>query len=114
MSWDIYLIDGDDTTVGVDRHEEGGTYAMGGTHEANLNVTYNYSQVTRLVDFHFKKDLDGMVAGDTIKELERVVAKLGTTQSNDYWAPTPGNAGHAVNTLLGWARQHPTAKWAVS
>ena len=28
-----------------------------------------------------------------------------------YWKPTPGNAGYALNILLGWAREHPDAVW---
>ena len=40
MSWNIYLeVDGE--IVLVDHHEgEGGTYQVGGTDKAELNVTY--------------------------------------------------------------------------
>ena len=31
------------------------------------------------------------------------------TRLVDYWAPTPGNAGYALNILLDWARQYPEA-----
>ena len=29
----------------------------------------------------------------------------------DYCAPTPANAGFALNILLGWAREHPEGEW---
>ena len=114
MSWDIALqVDGE--SVPVDHHEgEGGTYEVGGTDRAELNVTYNYSEVTKLVDFHFRDKLNGRLAGRTIALLRTVVERLGTVRSEDYWAPTPGNAGHAANILLGWARTYPEATWRVT
>jgi hypothetical protein len=45
MSYDIMLWDTERAEiVRVARHEEGGTYVQGGTTEASLNVTYNYSR----------------------------------------------------------------------
>lgn len=110
MSYDVSL-EGDD--VKVDHHEEGGTYALGGTDEAWLNVTYNYAEVYRLFDFSIR-DLDGKRAGDTIEVMAAIVEKTGTRRFTDYWAPTPGNAGAALNTLLTWARANPDATWSVS
>lgn len=110
----------------VERHAEGGTYVMGGTDEAELNVTYNYGR-----HFHeawekaggtFDGDGDGSLgsmlgekrAGDTIELLARAVEILGTARGPDYWEATPGNAGVALEQLLGWARQHPDGIWRVS
>lgn len=122
MSYDVSL-ECDGKTVQVDNHSEGGTYAVGGTEVADLNITYNYAEVYSLFDFNIR-DLDGKRAGDTIETMARIVSKTGTAQYQrsvgigswepDYWAPTPGNAGHALNMLLGWARQHPDAVWHVS
>jgi hypothetical protein len=113
MSFDICLRTETGETVCVEHHSEGGTYQVGGTTEAKLNVTYNYSEVTKLVDFSFR-DIHHKLAGDTIDQLREVVARLGTRRKyRDYWAPTPGNAGHAVAILLKWAEQHPDARWEV-
>lgn len=107
MGWDIELINPDTgSIVEVDPHTEGSTYAIGGTTAARLTVTYNYHQ------FGFG-ELDGKTARDTIPTLGAVVNELGVEQDADYWAPTPGNAGHACSVLLGWARQHPDAVWDV-
>jgi hypothetical protein len=114
MSWWIYLEDEQGRTVSVAPDSAGGTYAIGGIAQASLNVTYNYGEAFRVVDFDFN-NLNGMTGADATPELERAVAKLGTTQyTRDYWAPTPGNAGHALNILLTWARQHPTTVFRVS
>lgn len=107
MSWWIYLED-DNGAVTVDNHAEGGTYIVGGTNNAHINVTYNYSRY-----FYFE-GLHGRKAADTIQELEQAVAELGVERDTDYWARTPGNAGHTINILLNWARQHPDATWDVN
>lgn len=107
MSWDIDLDYPDGREIQVDIHEEGGTYALGGTDQASLNVTYNYGK-----HFDFNK-LDGRTAEDCIPEMEEAVKELGTERDSDYWKATPGNAGYAVSILLGWARQHPKAVFSV-
>jgi len=106
MSWDISLeVDG--VPVDVERHIEGGTYAVGGVSQAKLNVTYNYS-----VMFDFKK-LDGMLGSSSGILLNTFVKTWGTKQYDDYWAPTPGNIGYACNILLTWAQKYPNAVWKV-
>jgi len=67
MSWDIDLTcHGCKRPVIVEHHEgEGGTYQIGGTNEASLNVTYNYS---RFVPF---RELDGMSGWDSIEWLRK-------------------------------------------
>lgn len=112
MSYDVELRDGDGEAVMVEAHEEGGTYQVGGTNRARLNVTYNYSEVYSVVGFSLR-DLHGKRAGDTLEQLTELVKKLGTRRFENYWAPTPGNAGHALNILLGWAKAHPDATWNV-
>lgn len=120
MSWDVTL--GNERTaegwlipVEVERHEEGGTYMIGGNDQAELNVTYNYGRVYRRITGGNLRDmLDGKVAGETIPLLERCVAELGTERSADYWEAADGNAGAALAILLGWARQHPDAVWWVN
>ena len=112
MSYDIDLID--EVTgrpVEVDRHEEGGTYAIGGIEEASLNVTYNYGKFFRkyLDEENGIRWLYGKKAKDCIKRLEAAVVTLGTEQDSNYWKATPGNAGYALYVLLTWAKKWPSA-----
>lgn len=112
MSFDIYLNDPETGTpiqFDTPREDHGGTYCVGGTTEAWLNITYNYSE------FYYEyidsekgiRWLYGKKASDCIERLEYAVQKLGTKQYRDYWAPTKGNAGHALSILLKWAKEYP-------
>lgn len=112
MSYDVSLCDGSSKPVKVERFVEGGTYPVEGSIAAELNITGNYAQVYDLVDFSIN-DLDGKSAGDTADKLREVVGRLGIRKFPDYWAPTPGNAGHAASILLAWAEQYPDATWRV-
>lgn len=116
MSWDVSLSDAETgACVEVERFEEGGTYVLGGSTYASLNITYNYSAFyyEHLDQERGLKWLDGKRGAETIERLEYVVAALGTTPDRDYWAKTPGNAGRALAMLLSWARQYPDAVWDV-
>ena len=115
MSYWVSLVDKNEECVKVKCHEEGGTYAVGGSDVASLNVTYNYawffSQILDGVEgLH---SLDGRRAEECVDKLEYAVSVLGTTRYKDYWAPTPGNAGIALNILLQWARLYPDATFTV-
>jgi hypothetical protein len=44
MSYDIHLAYPDERECLVGNHADGGTFVIGGTDEAWLNVTYNYSR----------------------------------------------------------------------
>ena len=115
MSWKVYL-EHNNKPVPVEKHSEGGTYAIGGTDEAELNITYNYG------NFYYhcldRKEglrwLNGKKAKDCTERLENAVRKLGTDRDKDYWAPTQRNAGYALSILLRWARQYPNAIFKVS
>lgn len=113
MSYDIDLVDEEGEVCKVERHKEGGTYVAGGTEEAHLNVTYNYSEL-------FQKELDegdgirwlyGKSGRDCTDRLESAVKALGTKCSDNYWEAVPGNAGYALSILLKWAKEHPDAKF---
>lgn len=92
----------------VDRFQEGGTQPVGGTNEAEINVTYNYSK-------HFDyRSLHNLRAEDTILKLKKAVQELSTIRDVDYWADTPGNAGYACSILLAWAKANPDAWWNVN
>jgi hypothetical protein len=113
MSWNVSLEKEAGKPVEVQRHSEGGTYVVGGTIDAELSVTYNYS-------VHFREGLDGglpalhgRTGAETVDELRKAVAHIGTQRSTNYWDATPGNAGYALSILYEWARQHPDAVWCV-
>lgn len=112
MSYDIGLYYGDDIAQ-VESHQEGGTIAIGGVDRAEMNVTYNYGRLFRMAldGEQGIRWLYGKKGCETIERLEKAVGMLGTERYSDYWAPTPGNAGHALSVLLSWARQHPDAIW---
>lgn len=109
-------------SVEIERHAEGGTYAVGGTTEAEVSITYNYGGFFRdaMEDPDPEESdilgrmLGGKRAGDVIPMLERAVERLGTERDPDYWKATAGNAGAMLNLLLTWARQHPDAVFKVS
>ena len=109
MSWWISLVDSvTKEAVQVPRFEEGGAYAIGGQTEAAMDVTYNYSHI-----YNFGT-LDAKVAGDVIPQLEAKINELGLVRGPDYWQPTQGNVGHALNVLLGWAKLYPSAVFEVN
>ena len=117
MSYDIRLLDPKtrETIEFDERHKiRGGTYALGGTTEAWLNITYNYCE-------YFYKHIDpkdgirwlyGKTAEETIPILKGAIASLGTRQSKNYWKPTRGNAGIALEGLLYFAELRPDGIWA--
>lgn len=115
MSWDVELTDLDSIPLEVPSHQEGGTFALGGTETAELNITYNYSP------FYYKhidkkqglRWLDKKRAIDTVECLKKAIKALGTVKNSDYWNDTPGNAGYALNILLSWARIHPEGIWNI-
>lgn len=122
MSYDIELQDPvTKKTLQLDapHHMRGGTYAMGGTTDARLNVTYNYAP-------HFYRTLGegvagreggirsiyGMTGAESIPILEKAISELGDDIDDDYWKPTEGNAKRALTQLLALARMRSDGVWA--
>lgn len=112
MSYDLGLYY-DDEPAQIERHSEGGTYAIGGTTNAELTITYNYA-------LHFYEHLDankglrwlyGKTGAETLQRLSAAVIALGTERDDDYWKATKGNAGFALGILRLWAVRHPKAVW---
>lgn len=107
MSWWIYLQNGD-TAVEVKRHQEGGTYQVGGADDAVINVTYNYGNLFRF------PELDGKTGSETLPMLDEFLTRHGMEEpSNNYWDSTPGNVVKTIRVLQSWALQYPDAKWSV-
>ena len=116
MSWWVNLENDNGESLKVSNHAEGGTYCVDGTDEASLNVTYNYS---RYYYKHLDKEnglraLDGGTGKDWIERLKNAIKELGTKTSDDYWASTPGNAGHVLEVILVCAKEHPEGIWRVN
>jgi len=111
MSYDIYLNDPDtDKVIIFDKKHNmtGGTYVLGGSNQAWLNITYNYSvyYYEHLGDKGIRS-LYGMTGKESIPILKEVIKKLGTKTDKDYWKSTPGNAGFALQGLLTFAKLRP-------
>jgi hypothetical protein len=120
MSYDVYLTD-PVTQVTLEaseaHHEAGGTYALGGTTELWMNVTYNYAPFfgDTLGDGGLRS-LDGQSVAESLSRLEAAVVALGTEPpSSNYWDATQGNARRALEGLIRLAKLAPSdAVWRVS
>ena len=115
MSYDISLCDPETgrTAIVPDGHDlRGGTYAEGGTGEAWLNVTYNYSpHFYRTMGDKGIRTIYGMTGRDSVPVLTAAIDQLAASHSADYWAGTEGNARKALENLRLLARACPDAVW---
>ena len=106
MSYDVHF-DCDD--LEIPHNLKGGTYALGGTTQPCLNITYNYSR-------HFYntlgedgiRSLYGKTASEIIPILDKAIERLGTERAADYWAATP-EARDVVNFLKALLPEGETA-----
>lgn len=135
MSYDIELIDpvtGDALELDAPHHMRGGTYAVGGTTMAHLNVTYNYSkQFSRVFDVLTEprqkspewmredggkvggiRTIYGLTGAESIPLLDAAISKLGDDVDPDYWKPTEGNAKRALVQLRALAAMRPDGLWS--
>ncbi len=118
MSFWVHLENEEGESVEVPTFREGGTQQIGGSNQAELNITYNYSQ------FYFDKLdseqglrwLDGKLAEEVLPRLVVAASKLYEQgpRDPDYWKATPGNAAFALGILCGWAIMNPKARFRVS
>lgn len=137
MSYDIELFDkssGETIEFPEKHHLTGGTYALGGTKKAELNVTYNYSAHFRRVFQerparispstgemeHFHPDdgkvrgirvIYGMTGAESIPVLTAAAEKLTGERDDNYWLPTEGNAKAALLDLITLAAMCPEGVW---
>ena len=116
MSYDINL--NDPVTKQVieldDKHDmKGGTHALGGTTEACLNITYNYSKILYAA---FGKEgirtIYGMSGAESIPVLDAVIDNLGDEVSENYWEATEGNDKKSLMQLKALAVMRPDGVWA--
>lgn len=96
------------------KHEiTGGTYAVGGTQELWLNITFNYSKHIYKVLAGGIPGLDGKSGAESIPLLQKAISQLSDEVSDDYWEATEGNAKKALYGLLALAQLRPDGVWEI-
>lgn len=114
MGASLYLIDPVSKEVleaEMPHQIKGSTYAVGGTTELTLAITYNYSPIIGRVLPDGLRGLCGKTGAETIPLLKAAVEQLGTDVDDDYWKPTEGNARRALCGLLAFAQMRPDGVW---
>lgn len=137
MSYDIELLDpvSKETIEFENTHLiTGGTYAVGGTAEAWLNVTYNYAEwyykdgVFPLIDGENCgiRTIYGMSGAESIPVLKNAIKALESMTEDiseeerkkceeqgetGYWMPTRENAIRPLYQLLAFAQMRPDGVW---
>ena len=116
MSYDIALSDPDTgETIKLDRKHQwkGGTYCMGGSELAELNITYNYSEILeRVLGEAGIRALYGKTGSQSLEMLTAALKKLAEEPpDNDYWKATDGNVRMALIAVLDLATMCPDGIW---
>jgi len=114
MSYDIYLTD--PVTKKVLELDEphqitGGTYAIGGTTQLRLNITYNYAKHFKPLGEKGIRTIYGMIAIYSIPVLEQLADTLKEDVTDNYWEATEGNAKSALLKLIILAKMRPNGIW---
>ena len=97
----IKRADGGDAVLPEKHDIAGGTYAVGGTKDAWLYVTYNYAGTFhRVIGGEGLRSLDGGCVRDSLPVLAKAIDALGDARPDeDYWKSTDGNAKKALVKL---------------
>ena len=115
MSYDISLLDPvSKETIQLDEPHfmRGGTYAVGGTTDLHLNVTYNYGKhFYNVTGDNGIRTIYGMTGAETMPILKKAIEALGDDTHHDYWRATEGNAKRALIQLLSMANMRPDGIW---
>ena len=116
MSYSIHLkhpVSGEVLRLDAPHHMRGSTYAVGGTTEAHLNITYNYAGFFRQVlGPDGIRVVYGMSGAESLPILRGAAAALHDDVDDDYWKPTEGNAKAAIMQLIALAQMRPDGIWA--
>ena len=116
MSYDISLVNPETMdVVELDQPIQlrGGTMPLEGSHEASLNITYNYSPIfSKVLGKEGIRTIYGMKALHSVALLESAMSQLNNDLDIDYWKATEGNAKVALASLLELAKAKPEAQWA--
>jgi hypothetical protein len=115
MSYDIDLKDPITKEVlesPAPHHLRGGTYAVGGTTELHLNVTYNYGKhYYRLLGDKGIRSIYGKTGAESISILQKAADQLNDDIDPNYWEATEGNAKRALLQLIALAQMRPDGVW---
>lgn len=115
MSYNIYLKDPvTKETLDVESPHfiRGGMFAVGGTTEAWLNITYNYSKhFYRVFGENGIRTIYGLTGAESIPVIKKAMSQLGDDVDSDYWTSTEGNAKRALAGLLALAQLRPDGIW---
>lgn len=135
MSYDISLVDPvtkETLLLDAPHQIKGGTYAIGGTREAELNITYNYARWYRMEGVFPEREwsgirsIYGMAGAESIPVLKNAIAVLKNSDQElsdeeqaeyekqgvtGYWMPTKVNAMKPLRSLLAFAQMRPDGVW---
>jgi len=91
---------------------KGGTYAIGGSDEASLNITYNYAPIFyKLFPKNGIRTLYNMSGAESIPLITGAIDKLSDNTSANYWECTEGNVKKSLYQLLSFAKLRPDGVW---
>lgn len=132
MSWDVSLCDpvtNEVLELDSPHFMRGGTYAVDGTREMSLNITFNYTRFYNDVFECGFRALDGMSAVKSIPILKAAIEKIKSPltpdlnqeeweyyesrQATGYWMPTKENCLRPLYQLLSLAQMRPDGVWRV-
>lgn len=137
MSYDISLTDPvtkETLEMDAPHQMKGGTYALGGTTEMDLNITYNYARwyykdgVFPVKDGENRgiRTIYGMSGAQSISILKSAISVLESLAEDisdedreeckrqgatGYWMPTRANAIKPLYSLLAFAYMRPDGVW---
>jgi len=115
MGYDIYLNDPvtkEPIQFDASHQIHGGNMVAGGTTEAWLHITYNYTKhFEQVLGKEGVRSIYGKTGAETIPALKQAMAVLDDNVSSDYWAATEGNAKKALAGLLAFAQMRPDGVW---
>ena len=92
----------------------GGTYAIDGTKELSLNITYNYACVfcrPEVLGENGIRSIYGKTGAESIPVLQKAIDALTDEVDPDYWKATEGNVKKSLCQLLSMANMRPDGIW---
>lgn len=115
MSYDLGLrepITGNWIVLDEPHDMQGGTYCLGGSATAEINITYNYAKhFYRTMGDKGLRSIYGLTGSESIPLLQRAISQLGDDVDDDYWNGTEGNAKRALMQCLALACMRPDGVW---
>ena len=90
----------------------GGTYAVGGSALAELNITWNYANhYYRVFGEQGLRTIYGKTGAESIPILQDAISQLADDATDNYWDGTEGNAKRALCQCLAFAQIRPDGIW---